>query len=265
MNDSASTHLDVVRQPDPHLDQWIEKAAANPLHLAAMWRAMQTAELHVIVPCDPESEGEIELAAEESLPVVTLEESEGVYAPVFTRLEDAESTVSNLGDAYGVASAAGGPVFVMLAGTGYPIVINPFSSPRLKIDPRIVHELAATGHVSHRTIEMAQDQTTLLPVQSRDVPHDYLVALRGRCAAHRRVLTGLYLFHPLRTGAIEPDFREYRFILRMVQRDEGLLKEFKDAATRLLPGGMTLQCNLALESDPEAMELLDRTKPIWPV
>lgn len=263
MSDGATLSAHGPASDDPQLDRWIEKAAGHPVHLPALWRALKTAELHVIVPCDPGDSGEFEIERGEALTVVTLEDRDGRYAPVFTRFEDAEGTCAGLGDDYGIASLEALVLFEILANMGHRVVINPFSHPRISITPATVRELAC-GHFSAHRQAAEPDVLHLISIPSGEVPHALLLAARGFCA-RRRLLIGLHLFHPVDPVTLEPNFREYRFLLRMHERDDEFCKDFKKAVTSAAPPSQYVSCIPVLDTHTDTAALLESHRPLWPV
>lgn len=261
-------------QPEPEpqnsLDRLIKKAAEDPSVQGEMFRKLMAANLHIYVPPHPELVGEHMRSTEEGFSWCTYLDAEGAFAAVFTSLVCARYELRSLKDdgkpkpmicelpadvLFGFLNDGLTTVRVLAAGGG-----------TLKLQPRAVQGLVE-GKFTHNRVRDdggAKQAVTLTHVADEKVPMKLRQGIRVFCARNR-VPIGVYVFHQLDEKTGQYPGNDLRVLLWLRSADNDFYNDFCLMAQRLTPPNKEFYCGGVLSDDIQAIEFLQKQKPIWPI
>lgn len=265
-------HEDWRPEPEPQsaLDRLIKNAANDPSVQGEMFRKLMAATLHIYVPPHPELVGEFTRNTADGFTWCTYQDEEGPFVAVFTSLVCAKYEMRSLKDdgqpkpmicempadvLFGFLNDGLTTVRVMAAGGG-----------TIKLQPPAVAALVEGKLTHNRVSESPEGRTavTLCPVPDEKVPMKLRQGIRVFCARNR-VPIGVYVFYKVdeNTGEVSTD--DLRVVLWLRSADNDFYNDFCLMAQKLTPPHKEFYCGVVLSDDTQALEFLQKQKPLWPI
>lgn len=266
MSGSFSPQWRPEPQPSNDLERLLQKAATDPAYHGQMMRALWDSELNTLIEYHPELEGGGTQTG--TPPLLMLKEGEDVFIPVFSSDAVADYCIEKNGQGMGRVAMAGLPgsdLFQIAAQLKKDVILNPGMTHRLKIGAEAVAALVR-GDMRHSRPDHdgPKQSTRLIGMPLHSIPSGFLDGVRRFC---KRTPTpiAVYLFmlgHP-ETGKPVPN--EWRLILRLRSDDNDFYNDFGLLASKLLPKGVQLDIGVVTGEDAQALDFLQKHRPLWPV
>jgi hypothetical protein len=269
-------NFDPPRQWQPGADDSDEEGLHNPLERAmdragrdpgkhqAMWRALSKSKLHVLMPYHPEMEGEHQIREGEKLPIMHVMDEDGPFVPVFASHGRAVAAARALHQRCCVAALPSVAVFKTLAMEDVRIVINPHEGPRLSMQPDTVKAFAAGDLTNPGTPVGVPERVALAPLSFSDLPEELIECLRSFGKKHRGII-GIYVFNALDEKTQKSRKEDLRVLLWLRMANDKLYQELAVALSAVLPDGMRGGVALLDGTTPDAVDFVQKFKPLWPV
>jgi hypothetical protein len=242
----------------------MDSAGRDPLKHQAMWRALTKSKLHVLMPYHPEMEGEHQIREGEKLPIMHVMDEEGPFVPVFASHGRAVAAAKALQKRCCVAALPSAAVFKTLALEEVRIVINPHEGPRLSMQPDTVKAFAAGDLTSSGAPLGVPERVALAPLAIDSLPEDLVSNLRAFGQSHPGII-GIYAFHALDEKTQRARKDDLRVLLWLRQANDKLYQELAVTLSAVLPEGMRGGVALLDGGTPDAVDFVQKFKPLWPV
>jgi hypothetical protein len=266
MHEDRSNWEDEGFHPENKLERALLKASLDPVDHPAMWRALWREEVHFLMPYHPEMEGIAQIREGEELPLLAWTDNRGQYVPIFTSVARIPTPGQDGAPAFCLGTMPGEVLFRFLAPLSVRVILNANHAPNLVMQAEVVQAFARgemTGNVagSHRASQ--PEHSTLLAVPDDAYP-ELTRAVRSHCDK-RPLLAGLYLFHPVQPGTGVVDESDLRLVLWAKQRDDAFFSDLGIIARATKPPVQKLSIGVVDHANPEALDFLQKCKPVWPV
>ena len=235
-----------------------------------MFRKLMASDVCTYVPPHPELVGEHTRTTAEGFTWCTYHDAEGAFVPIFTSLACAEYEMRSLKDdgtprpmicempaevLFGFLNDGLTTVRVMAPGGG-----------TLKLQPHAVKALLEGKFTRNRiTDEDGEKQSvTLISVPDEKLPMKFRQGIRVFCARNR-VPIGVYVFHQLDEQTGQYPGNDLRVLLWLRSADNHFYNDFCLMAQKLTPPHKEFYCGVVLSDDKQAVEFLQKQKPLWPI
>ena len=265
MQEHSSQWEDSDFYPENKLERALWRAANDAVKHPALWRAMWREELHFLMPYHPEMEGVAQIREGSELPLLSWTDARGQYVPIFSSPARVPIPGENGAPAFCLGTMPGQVLFRFLAPLKLRVVLNANHAPNLVMQPETVQSFARgemTGHATNTDVG-PPEPTNLQAVADEAFPELNRV-LRAHCDK-RALLAGLYLFHPRDLATDFVDTTDLRIVLWAKHRDDAFFTDLSIVARASHPPVKKLSIGVVDHTNPEALEFLQKCKPVWPV
>lgn len=254
-------------EPGNALERLLIKASHDPACHGALMRKLWESEITTLIPYHPEMMGSHELAPGQELQLMVVAYKSGPFIPAYTS-EIAAEYCLNIKKAddkpLGVLSIIGEAFFQMVMGLGQRVIINDGMQHGLELQPEALEKLVRGDFRHHRPSTGQGESYTLYAVNEDSIPGEMKDAVRRFCDQNP-IPIAVYFFLSADPATGEPSRNDVRIIMRLRSADNHFYNDFSLMVGRLASAGVTLSTAVVTQDDTEALDFLQRCKPLWPV